>query len=537
MPYRVAPSALLALLFGAAFVPAAVVRDYPIPTPMASPSGIILGEGGVWLTELEGNKIANLRVTGFRTTEVVFREFEVPTPNSGPIGLVAGPGGYWFTESRANKIGRVTVEGIFKEYAIPTPGSVPRAISAELWFTEFEGNKIGRVVPDAKAVVEYEIPTPGSGPAGIVRGPDGNQWFTEFRANKIGRITATGSIREFPIPTPNSGPLGITAFHGAIWFTESNASKIGRITPDGEIVEFSLPTPSAGPTDIKGEWFVEANVNRIGRINADGVVTEYSIPGAGGAPVGLAGDFRGLWFVDASRNRVGRFSPDRLVVVGAGWMPPWDTDFDLANREGEPLRTLISQFPQSLSPCLSCPEWIVEIPPRGTRKATGQQGFVGHCCGGPGIGTLYIVPLSSFDAPTVAAHLVDRTRPTRTAEVPVVRLSTIEALDPGGLVFPSATRSASAHSNLILAEVAWAADIDVRVEAFSAAGESLGSREFHVPRGRALFLADVLAQLAVIGLDSGQIRVTKTGGTGLMWGILATMHDDGRLSVSLGANP
>lgn len=537
MTYRVASSAVLAILLGAIFVPAAVVSNYPIPTPMASPSGIVLGQGGVWLTELDGNKIANLRVTGFRTSDVVFREFEVPTPNSGPMGLVAGPGGYWFAESRANKIGRVTVEGTFKEYAIPTPGSVPRAISAELWFTEFEGSKIGRVLPDAKAVVEYEIPTPGSGPAGIVRGPDGNQWFTEFRANKIGQITATGSIREFPIPTPNSGPLGITAFRGAIWFTESTSNKIGKITPDGEVVEFSIPTPSAGPADIKGEWFVEANVNRIGRINDDGVVTEYAIPGAVGVPVGLAGDFRGLWFVDASRNRVGRFSPDRLVVVGAGWMPPWDTDFDLANREREPLRALISQVPQSLSPCLSCPEWIVEVPPGGTRKATGQQGFVGHCCGGPGIGTLYVVPLSSFDAPTAAARIIDRTRPTRTAEVPVIRLSTIEALDPGVLVFPSATRSASARSNLIVAEVGWTADIVIRVEALSTLGASLGSREFQVSRGRALFLADVLAQLAVADLDNGQIRVTKTGGFGLMWGLLATLSDDGSVTVSPGINP
>ncbi len=52
-----------------------------------------------------------------------------------------------------------------------------------------------------------------------------------------------------------------------------------------------------------------------------------------------------------------------------------------------------------------------------------------------------------------------------------------------------------------------------------------------------LFLIDVLQQLGVGELDGGQIRVTKTAGIGLMRGVLATLSDDGRVSLSLGANP
>jgi hypothetical protein len=106
--------------------------------------------------------------------------------------------------------------------------------------------------------------------------------------------------------------------------------------------------------------------------------------------------------------------------------------------------------------------------------------------------------------------------------------------------FPSAKRSADSHSNLVLSEVSWVEGrgLSILVEAYSAAGEQLGSSAaFDLSTGGALFLIDVLARLGVSEFDGGQIRVTKTGGSGLMWGLLATVFDDGRVSVSPGMNP
>src|SRR5262249_60274179 len=58
---------------------------------------------------------------------------------------------------------------------------------------------------------------------------------------RIGRITLDGVIDEFDIPSPNSGPLGIvTGCDGNLWFTEGNdPGRIGRITPGGVITEFT----------------------------------------------------------------------------------------------------------------------------------------------------------------------------------------------------------------------------------------------------------------------------------------------------------
>jgi virginiamycin B lyase len=62
---------------------------------------------------------------------------------------VGSDGALWFAETAANKIGKVTTDGHFSEFAIPTVGSAPFGIVAGLnghvWFTEFSGNKIGDI--------------------------------------------------------------------------------------------------------------------------------------------------------------------------------------------------------------------------------------------------------------------------------------------------------------------------------------------------------------------------------------------------------
>ena len=90
-------------------------------------------------------------------TGVVVNEFVIPTPNSTPGGITTGPdGNIWFTEYDGNKIGRLTLAGVFTEFAVPF----------------------------AKA------------PA-ITAGPDGNLWFTESYRGQVGRITPQGALQHF----------------------------------------------------------------------------------------------------------------------------------------------------------------------------------------------------------------------------------------------------------------------------------------------------------------------------------------------------
>jgi streptogramin lyase len=266
----------------------------------------------------------------------VFSEFPIvptyPRQNTSPVAIVTGPdGNLWFAEFAGNQIGRITLDGLIIEFAIPTPNSQPSGITVgpdrNLWFTEQNGNQIGRITPDG-GITEFAVPTPGSGPTLITAGPDGNLWFTELTGNKIARITTAGVVTEFPVPTPGSGPNGITTGpDGNLWFTERDRSQIGRITPEGAVTEFVIPTPFSGPRGITAGpdgnvWFVESNSNRIGRITPGGVITEV-LAFTGNFPRQItAGADGNLWFTAFNSNLIGRITTAGGGGFGGIWFVP-----------------------------------------------------------------------------------------------------------------------------------------------------------------------------------------------------------------------
>lgn len=130
--------------------------------------------------------------------------------------------------------------------------------------TQVFGSQAAARADGSVAVVEYAVPTAGSGPTEIVLGPDGRHlWFTEFSGNKIGRISENGQIREFAIPTAASAPDGIAVGPDhEVWFAEVLGNKIGRLTKRGAFSEFVVPTQGARPSVITAGpgadlWFTE----------------------------------------------------------------------------------------------------------------------------------------------------------------------------------------------------------------------------------------------------------------------------------------
>jgi virginiamycin B lyase len=112
-------------------------------------------------------------------------EFVVPTRFSQPSDIVSGPdGALWFTAPSGFPdffIGRVTTTGFFTGFAPecdPEFGCsiVPQGIASgadrNIWFTERLRNAIVKLTPDG-VFTFYPIPTPDANPAGITAGPDG----------------------------------------------------------------------------------------------------------------------------------------------------------------------------------------------------------------------------------------------------------------------------------------------------------------------------------------------------------------------------
>jgi streptogramin lyase len=200
------------------------------PGTLGQPTDVAYAYPNPFVTEFSTSKIL---VVGTFSTEFT-------TPGAGPHSIVIGGDGYvWFTEYDANRIARCPLpSGACQDFPIPTPASHPTGIALAadktIWFVEADGNKVGKVFRQGAdtQITEYPIPTASSSPFGITAGPDGNMWFTEgaASASKIGRITPAGVISEFPVPTASSRPAGITLGPGnALFFTEYAGNKIGKI--------------------------------------------------------------------------------------------------------------------------------------------------------------------------------------------------------------------------------------------------------------------------------------------------------------------
>ncbi len=326
----IVPAALLAALAlsgSSLAAPVGQIAEFPTPTPMSQPEGIVAGpDGNLWFAEINASKIGELNpATG------AISEFATPTPNSSPLGITTGPdGNLWFTEFAADKIGEInpTTHAI-SEFAIPTASAFPVDLTTgsngNVWFTEDGGNKLGEISPTTHAITEFTVPTPNSQPFGIASGPDGNIWFTEKLASKIAVFNlTTGTISEFPTLTAAAAPNAISdGPDGTLWFTEQAdaASRVGLIDPTTHaITEFHTPTPMGDPVVIApgadgNMWFTEG-VGKIGTINAvTKAISEVTLPTASAGPVGITpGSDGNLWFTEVGAAKVGS--------IGAGAPAP-----------------------------------------------------------------------------------------------------------------------------------------------------------------------------------------------------------------------
>jgi hypothetical protein len=221
---------------------------------------------------------------------------------------------------------------------------------------------------------------------------------------------------------------------------------------------------------------------------------------------------------------------DVLIALGAGVAGTWETEFKFSNPDSDHAVNVFAGEQPHPFVCVTSPCGIAYAPlPRsGTARIVTTGADFGRFTG-----RLFVGADDAEELPTVKARVVNRARPSQTIELPLFRRSTIVSRDPRTLSFPGAVRSPAAHSNLFVSEVGLSSGATVLLEAFTASGERVGSETLALAPGETLFLMDVLGRLQIGALDDGQIRATKTG-SGVMWGLLATVSDDGRVSVTVG---
>lgn len=221
----------------------------------------------------------------YTTPSNFIKEFKVPSEELGLKGITSdADGNAWFYHS-TNHSSTIHVFNIttqqFKQYGIVGRTLADPAIinlaggqiiydntRSAIWFTDARTNSIGNLDIKNGIIKLYGIPTPNSGPMGIVLSPDRNAvWFTEITGNKLGKIdivsgssennnSSSNTIKEYPVfeqpGGQSSGPTLLTFDNkGVLWVTMSYSHDILRVEPWAltstskylGMSNFSLPKP------------------------------------------------------------------------------------------------------------------------------------------------------------------------------------------------------------------------------------------------------------------------------------------------------
>jgi hypothetical protein len=229
-----------------------------------------------------------------------------------------------------------------------------------------------------------------------------------------------------------------------------------------------------------------------------------------------------------------------LIIAGGGFVGGWDTEIDLANVLADPIDVSLSIVGLPLGlPCPpNCTSKNYTLTGNGTLHILASD-FLGALYAGPQM--IRLETAAGVAAPVVHARSVSVASAAQFAELPVVRESTLDALDTSVLVFPGAARQSGVYSNLILETIGGNfLGSQVLVEIFDSSGQRQGSGMFTVAgesTPQATTIVDVAVRLGITDLADGQVRVTRLSGTGSLWGVLTTVIGTGSLKVQVGANP
>ncbi|MGQ0732601.1 MAG: Vgb family protein [Acidobacteriota bacterium] len=239
------------------------------------------------------------------------------------VPLLAGAGGV-----AAHGQSGSAVEVIIDEWTVPLdsfPHDPAVAPDGSVWYTGQRSNTLGRLNPDTNTITEYVLPTPGSGPHGLVADAAGGIWYTGNAARHVGRLDpTTGEVVEYAMPDARARDPHTPVFDaaGILWFTVQNGNFLGRLAPDTGLVSLvASNTPNSRPygivVDSKGRpYFDLFGTNKIGRIDPESMdIDEYTLP-AGARPrrIAVTADDV-IWYTDYARGFLGRLDPATREVT------------------------------------------------------------------------------------------------------------------------------------------------------------------------------------------------------------------------------
>ena len=221
---------------------AATGRPVQPVDPNASPAGVDVGDGAVWVTDDQANNVTRVDPTGLPTAIAV---------GNGPTGIAVGEGGVWAADSLDNKVTRIDPDSRSVTYTIPV-GRSPSGVAVgagSVWVANNGDGTVTRIDPRTDRVLAT-IPVGGSPQAIMVA--DGRVWVT-IDAQTIKPMAGGGTMRqEIGFGFDSLDPA--VAYTGQSWqllyatcanllnYPDVSGAAGGRLIPE---VARSLPAVSA----------------------------------------------------------------------------------------------------------------------------------------------------------------------------------------------------------------------------------------------------------------------------------------------------
>lgn len=245
-------------------------------------------------------------------------------PRVSPCDMLIDPfDRLWFNYQSQNAVGYLNQSPPhqFQLIKFDTPRSVPMSMQlgtdGMIYVTLTAANKFAQIDPSTGALIEFQVPTEGSGIIGGSGSPDGKgHWFVLRESNQLLFFDyATQAIETIDVPTPNSAPFVIRAYEDGLWFTMFGASSIGHMDyATRTFTRIPLASEDARPIGIiEGkDGFLYSNLmgsNSIARIDrtAKQAIHEFPLVSGTSYPTEVKlGPDGAIWVTQANTGKLAR---------------------------------------------------------------------------------------------------------------------------------------------------------------------------------------------------------------------------------------
>jgi virginiamycin B lyase len=192
-------------------------------------------------------------------------DFFIPDSEHSTHEVTASPNGdLYFTQPHVDKIGRISTDGVYKLYSMPS-GSYPHGLrfdaNGDLWTSFEELDQIAKIDPLSGEVLDtISVAFPSAemgavGPHGLAIDSDGNIWYAGKPGDVVGKVNPVTRVNtQFQVQSGDHVP--------------KQQGELGANSPINIYVD-----------DQNQAWYVNLLTNSIGRVSTSGQISTFAITG------------------------------------------------------------------------------------------------------------------------------------------------------------------------------------------------------------------------------------------------------------------